>query len=157
MEYQGKYDVFFPSNVAQKLVALIESNADELTKNWLEDVKKHSGAPTYVKYEDEKELYQRVFRVFSQLGKWISRDASKEDIRVYWTGLGKQRRQEGFALSEIIIALALVRQRLWKKVQSEGLLDTAYDLYQAMELYNRVTLFFDSAVFYTAVGYETGD
>jgi hypothetical protein len=73
---------------------------------------------------------------------------------IYWTGLGKQRRKEGFALSEILIALSLVRQRLWKKVQSEGLLDTAYDLYQAMELYNRVTLFFDSAVFYTAVGYE---
>jgi len=157
MEFQGRYDHFFPSDVAQKLVEMIENNADELTKNWLNNVKKHASTPTYAKYEDEKELYQRAFRVFSQLGKWISRDTSKEEIQSYWTGLGKQRRREGFALSEIVLALALVRQELWQKVQTEGLLDTAYDLYQAMELYNRVALFFDKAVFHTAIGYESGE
>jgi len=36
----------------------------------------------------------------------------------------------------------------------EGLLDTPYDLYQAIELNNRVSLFFDRAIFYTACGYE---
>ncbi len=38
----------------------------------------------------------------------------------------------------------------------EGLLDTTYDLYQAIELNDRVTLFFDRAIFFTAVGYERG-
>jgi hypothetical protein len=154
MEFQGRYDHFFPSDVAHKLVEMIEKNADELTKNWLDNVKKHANTPTYGKYGDEAELYQRAYRVFSQLSKWISRDTSPEEIKNYWTGLGKQRRREGFALSEIVLAIAMVRQELWRKVQTEGLLDTAYDLYQAMELYNRVSLFFDKAVFFTAIGYE---
>lgn len=154
MKTQGRYDPFFPSDVGHKLVEMIEKNADELTKNWLHNVKQHSSTPTYAKYGDETELYKRAFRVFSQLSKWISRDTSPEDVKSYWTSLGRQRRREGFHLSEVILAIALVRQELWRKVQTEGLLDTAYDLYQAMELSNRVTLFFDKAVFYTAVGFE---
>ena len=156
MESKGRYDPFFPSDVAHKLVEMIEKNADELTKNWLHNVKNHSSTPTYAKYGDEGELYKRAFRVFSQLSKWISRDTSSEEVKTYWTSLGRQRRKEGFCLSEVVLAIVMVRQELWRKVQSEGLLDTAYDLYQAMELSNRVVLFFDRAVFYAAVGYERG-
>ena len=69
---------------------------------------------------------------------------------------GAQRRKEGFALSEVIQALFLIRRTLWRKIMDEGLLDTTYDLYQAIELNDRVTLFFDRAIFFTAVGYERG-
>jgi len=156
MENQGKYDHFFLTNVSQKLVELIENSADELTMNWLSDVKKSAKTPTYGNF-NEKELFQRAFRVYSQLGKWLSRDTSKEEVKSYWTSLGRQRRQEDFALSEVIQAIALLRRHLWNKVQSEGLLDSAYDLFQAMELYNQVTLFFDRAVYYTALGYESAE
>jgi hypothetical protein len=154
MEYQGKYDHFFLTNVAQKLVDLIERSADELTLNWLADIKKNAKTPTYQAF-NEQDLYQRAFRVFSQLGKWLSRDTSNEEIRSYWTSLGQARRKENYALSEVIHAVALIRRHLWNKVQAEGLLDSAYDLFQAMELYNRVMLFFDRAIYYTAVGYES--
>jgi hypothetical protein len=154
MNFEGKYDQFFPTNVAQKLVELIENNAEELAKKWLEDIKKNVNAPTYKKYQDDHELYHRAYRVYSQLGKWISRDTSKEEIKQYWTNLGIQRRKEGFALSEIILAMIMIRRQLWQKVQSEGLLDTAYDLYQAMDLFNRVTVFFDRAIYNAICGYE---
>jgi len=154
MEYQGKYDHFFLTNVSQKLVELIERNADELTASWLADVKKNSRTPTYQAF-NEKDLYQRAFKVYSQLGKWLSRDTSSEEIRNYWASLGRERRKENFALSEVIHAVALLRRHLWNKVQAEGLLDSAYDLFQAMELYNQVMLFFDWAIYYSAVGYES--
>ena len=156
MEYEGKYDHFFLTNVSQKLVELIEKSADELTVNWLNNVKKNAKTPTYGRF-NEKDLYQRAYRVYSQLGKWLSRDTSQEEIKSYWTGLGLARRREGFSLSEVIHAIALLRRHLWSKVQSEGLLDSAYDLFQAMELYNQVTLFFDRAVFYAAFGFETAE
>jgi hypothetical protein len=153
MEYEEKHKSFFQTPVSQKLVHLIEKDAGELTNNWLRDIKQDSILPTYKSY-DEKELYQRAFRVYSQLGRWISHETTRDEIKLYWTALGKQRREEGFALSEIIHSLATVRKHLWQKVQSEGLLDTALDLYQAIELYNRVMLFFDRAIYYAALGYE---
>jgi len=154
MDNQGSDDYFFQTPVTKRLIDLIEHHADDLTKSWLREIKNDPGTPTYAGYRDEKELYQRAFRVFSQLGKWIAKTTSKEDLKKYWTDLGRQRRKEGFPLSEIVQSLFLIRRHLWQKIETEGLLDTAYDLFQAMELSNQVTLFFDRAVYHAARGYE---
>ncbi|MBS3817892.1 hypothetical protein KGY73_00070 [bacterium] len=145
--------LFSSFSVSQKLVDLIESHADELTNNFIEDIKSHSGTPTYHTY-DERELYKRAYRVYSNLGKWISRDTTKEEISRHYTALGEKRKSEGFSLSEVIQALIVTRNHLWLKVLSEGVLDTVLDLNQAMELYNRVVRFFDKAIYYVSVGYE---
>ena len=142
--------------VSKNLVELIERSADELTNQYLEDVKQHSHLPTYRAF-DEKELYKRAYRVYSQLGKWISRETTKEEVRSYWTALGRQRRREGFPFSEIALSLCHIRRLLWGKIQAAGLMDTALDLYQAMDLYHRVIVFFDRAIYYSAVGYEEKD
>jgi hypothetical protein len=154
MKINEKQRSFFQTPASQKLVHIIERDAHDLTNNWLKDIRQNSSLPTYRAY-DEKELYHRAYRVYSQLGRWISHETTKDEIRVYWTALGRQRREEGFALSEIILSLEMIRRHLWQKVQSEGFLDTALDLLQAIELYNRVMLFFDRAIYYAALGYET--
>jgi len=142
MEYQSR------------LIRLIETSADELTTKWLADIQRSAKTTTY-RSLDEKDLYQRGYRVLSHLGKWITEEIDREESRKEWIQLGRDRRQEGFALSEIIMALALLRRSLWQKIESEGLMDTAYDFFQAMQLHNRVTHFFDRAVYYTACGYES--
>ena len=139
--------------ISDKLVKLIERDADQLSKNWLSNVQSHPLTPTYHIY-DKKKLYERAFRVYSQLGKWISRETSKEDIAKYYTAIGEQRRKEGFTLSEVIQALIITRRHVWLKVLSEGLLDSVLDHHQALELNNRVVLFFDRAIFFTSLGYE---
>jgi len=121
--------------------------------NALSDICKDECTPTYHTYDITK-LYERSFEVYSRLGKWISRETDKEEIARHFMGLGAQRRQEGFALSEVIQALIITKRHLWWKVLQEGFLDTVLDLYQALELNNHVILFFDRAIFYTTVGYE---
>ena len=136
-----------------RLVNLIERSADDLSKAWLLDVKKRSSMPTYQAY-NETRLYSRVFRVYSQLGRWISRSTDKDEIASQYKALGAERFREGFLLSEVIQALYLTRRHLWLKVIHEGLLDTAIDLYGAMQLNNRVVLFFDRAIYNVVRGYE---
>jgi len=139
--------------VSENLVSLIESAADELTRRYLEDVKKNANLPTYRNF-DPDELYRRAHRVYSQLGNWLSQETSKDEIKSYWTALGNRRREEGIPLPEIILTLSLLRRHLWLKVQADGLLDSALDLYQALELNNRVVSFFDKAIYFAACGYE---
>ena len=139
--------------ISQRLVNLIEKNAEELTQNYLTDVRKHPGTHTYHNF-DEKALHDRAFIVYSQLGKWISRETTKEDIKKYYVALGEQRKNEGFDFSEIVQALVILRRHVWLKVLSDGFLDTALDLQQALDLNNRVVLYFDRAIYYSAVGYE---
>lgn len=153
MENNKKDDFPIQTPVSRKLVDLIENGADELTMNWLHDVCENDCTPTYRSF-DRLKLYERAFMVFSQLGKWISRETTKEEIARHYMTLGAERREEGFSLSEVIHALILTRRHLWMKVLDEGLLDTILDFYQAIELNNRVTLFFDRAIYYTILGYE---
>jgi hypothetical protein len=142
--------------MSDKLVDLIEKNARQLSNNWLNDVGKHPNTPTYHSY-DKEELFRRAFDVYSQLSKWISRETTKEEIYNHYFALGVQRYKEGFKLSEVIQALIITRRHIWLKVMSEGFLDTALDMYKALELNNRVILFFDRAIHYTAMGYELDD
>ncbi len=67
---------------------------------------------------------------------------------------GRQRHGEGFALSEVLEALILTRRHLWLLVLSEAFLDTALDLQQALDLNARAVLFFDRAMYFTALGFE---
>ena len=153
MSPEGKKASIHLTPVSQKLVDLIERNAAELTNAWLADIRKDPNTLTY-RHFDPEAVHARAFRVYSHLGKWISQETSKEEVARDYLELGAERCREGFALSEVIQALILIRRNLWRKVMEEGLLDTPYDLYQAIELNNRVSLFFDRAIFYTACGYE---
>jgi hypothetical protein len=139
--------------LAKSLVSLIERNADSLARRWLEIVQTDPCTPTFHRW-DEGQLYTRVFKVYSNLGQSISEQTTKTDVEREYVRLGRQRYAEGFALSEVIRALYISRRVLWLKVQTEGLLDTALDLSLALELNNRVVLFFDRAIYFTAVGYE---
>jgi hypothetical protein len=146
-------DLFFETTASRRLVDLIERNADELTTNYVEDIRRDPRMPSYQGF-DQKEIYRRAFRVYSQLGKWVSNETTKDEVKSYWTALGRQRHREGFPFSEIVLSLCHIRRLLWLKIQAAGLLDTALDLYQAMDLQHRVLLFFDRAIYNAAVGYE---
>lgn len=138
---------------AKNLVHLIERNAESLARRWLEVVRTHPGTPTFHRW-DERQLYTRVFKVYSQLGQSISERTTKKDIAREYVALGRQRYAEGFALSEVIQALIISRRVLWFKIQSDGFLDTALDLNLALDLNNKVLVFFDRAIYYAALGYE---
>jgi hypothetical protein len=143
----------FLTQASQKLVDLIERSADELSKNYIAEIWRDTRMPTYKKL-DTQDIYRRTFSVYSQLGRWISRETTRDAIKTHWTSLGRRRREEGFPLSEIVLSLCHERRLLWNKVQDEGLIDTALDLYQALDLHHRVVIFFDLALYYAAVGYE---
>jgi len=148
-----KGGAFFETPASRKLVELIESNADELTTNYVLAVQRDPRMSRYQGF-DQKEVFARAYRVYSQLGRWVSRETTKEEMQDYWTALGRQRRKEGFPFSEIVLSLCHIRRVLWEKVQAEGVLDTVLDLYQAMDLHQRVVLFFDRAMYFAAAGYE---
>lgn len=141
--------------VSQKLVDLIERNADDLTKRWLELVRKHPDTVSYHTY-NERELYDRAFSVYSQLGRWLSANSTKGEIEKNYRTMGAQRRREGFKLSEVLQALIITRRVLWGKIENDGFLDSALDLIQALQLNNQTILFFDRAMVYAAQGYESG-
>jgi hypothetical protein len=137
--------------VSRKLIKVIQDHSSDLARKWLQNVQKSSTTPTYQTF-DEKALLERVQNVYANLGKWLEEETSQ--VEHYYTDLGAERLEEGFKLSEVLSALSITKRVLWEHVLTQGLLDSALDLHQAMELNNRVVLFFDKAAYYVAVGYE---
>ena len=136
-----------------RLITLIENSADELTKKWMAIVRNHPDMPTYRDY-DEGKLYERAFSVYSQLGKWLSDETTKEEIQDIYLKLGKQRHEEGFKLSELLLALVITRRVLWIMLPKGDLLEDVSSLYDGLDVTNHTILFFDRAMVYAAQGYE---
>jgi hypothetical protein len=140
--------------ISQRLVQLIETHADELTKRWLKDVRQNVDTPGYHTFP-EQELYKRAFDVYSHLGRWIGSETHRAEVERVYTALGAERFREGFTLSEVVEALLLTKRHLWWYVREHGLIDSAVHLYQSIELFETVVLFFDRAVHFAVVGYES--
>jgi hypothetical protein len=136
-----------------RLITLIENSADELTKKWMGIVRNHPDMPTYRNY-DEGKLYERAFSVYSQVGKWLSDETTKEEIQDIYVTLGKQRREEGFKLSELLLAMVITRRVLWIMLPKGDLLEDVSSLYDGLDVTNHTILFFDRAMVYAAQGYE---
>jgi hypothetical protein len=139
--------------ISQRLVQLIESHADELTKRWLKDVRHNKDTPGYHTFP-ESELFKRAFDVYSHLGRWIGSEEHRAEVERDYTALGAARFREGFALSEVVEALFLTKRHLWWYVREHGSIDSAVHLYQSLELFECVARFFDRAVHHAVVGYE---
>ena len=138
--------------ISQRLVEMIETHAEELTKRWLKEVRQSEATAGYHSLPEDT-LCKRAFDVYAHLGRWVG-EGRPEEVERTFTALGRERFHEGLRLSEVIEALAMTKYQLWAYIRDNGLFNSALELYQALELYNRVALFFDRAAYYAIVGYE---
>ena len=136
-----------------RLVDLIEDHADELTGRLVSTVREDPRTVGYRQFDDE-ELGTRAREVYSHLGQWLGK-TSEGAVETEYFRLGKIRRAEGIPLSEVVMALLLVRRNLWQFVESQGA-NTSLELRQQLDLELLVVRFFDRAIFHTVRGYELG-
>jgi len=139
--------------ISQLLVELIEKNADSLATQWLKDVKKNPNTPYYHTFQEEP-LFERARTMYKNLSGWLSLSSSKEETARFYREYGEKRFREGFPLPELIYSFILFRRHLWLFIMNSGFYDSAYELLRALELNNRVILFFDRGLHNMALGYE---
>lgn len=134
-----------------KLVALIESHAEELTARMVRLVREDPRTQGYHRFDDE-ELGDRARLVYANLGQWLG-ETSEEKVEEEYFRIGQIRFEEGIPLSQVVMALLLTRRNLWAFVDLQGW-DTIFDLRQQMDLEVMVVRFFDRAIHHAVRGYE---
>ncbi len=139
--------------ISRMLVELIAKNGDKLASQWLKDVRKNIHTPFYHAFPEDL-LYERAFDMYKNLRHWLDVQTPKEEVVKYYRKYGEERCREGFPLPQLIYSFILFRRHLWLFILQEGFFDSAYELLRAMELNNRVILFFDRAMHSMALGYE---
>lgn len=141
------------NKLSDSLVILIEKHAEDIAAIWLADVISNRSTPGYHTF-DRQSLTQRMLLVAGHFGRWLEGSYGGEDIRSFYTNLGRERYLEGFPLSEVITALSLTKKYIREYARSRKMWEKTIDIYMALELEWRTMFFFDEAAFYVIRGYE---
>ena len=138
--------------IAQRMVGLIETHADQLARGLIEKVL-NSDKMSDMRKVPLPELQQRVYEIYHNLNDWLD-TKTEGDIERWYTAIGARRASQGVALSHLVCALLAVKEQLWDFLSREALLDRPLELYQEIALLRLVDQFFDRAVYYAARGHE---
>jgi 8-oxo-dGTP diphosphatase len=135
------------------LLRMLTEHADQVAQFWLEEVRTSGNTPTYHTLEPQA-LVERAVIVLQQFGRWLKSEQAGSEIKDFYRALGRQRRSQGAALTEVLTSLMLLRKNIWAFVRRQGILSKPLDAYRALELDRRLIAFFDKAMRYVAEGFE---
>lgn|SRR5487761_848330 len=138
--------------LSDRLVRMIENHADQLTLGAVQNLRSSPHTPSYQGLSHD-DLYQRVYKVYHDLGRWLA-EKTDNALHDWYAELGEKRFSQGIPLSEVIWALILTKYYLRDYIRMYGLADSALELHQQQELYHLLDYFFDRSLLYAALGYE---
>ena len=138
--------------LSDKLAKMIESHSDLIIKRWMSEVVSDR---TMSSFTDANVDYvrERVANVLLNLREWISYDTSKVDIGRRYAVEGIEYFRKGIPLCESVRSFVILKKIIWSFSINECSIDSAYELYQMSELYERIIIFFDQAIYYITRGY----
>jgi hypothetical protein len=140
--------------ISEKFVRLIKDNIDEIVKYWCSEIHENETTPAFRSVEAQVCVPYGT-TVLRQLGDWLDEKKKPSELKDMYIELGKQRADEGLPIEDIVSAHLLLKRHIWLFVLSHGFLSTAFELYQVLEINNRVVNFFDHLIYYMVYGYET--
>lgn len=139
--------------LTRRLVNVIVKNKEEIIYSWIEEVASSKSTAEYHKF-DRKKLFHIGDRIISQIILWLGGLYDINHLKTFYIKLGRERRREGFKVSETLSALSLVRKHIWDFAVERGVWHKNIDIYMTFEMQRRMTIFFDLAIFYLTHGYE---
>ncbi len=139
--------------IALRLVRLIESHSDELAESLLQKLERSSRAVDLRKVP-ANEIRERTYEVYRNLSDWLLTKTDADIERVY-VRVGRRRAEQDVSLSALCWALMMTEENLWEFLQMEGMPEKPLEILGGFELLRLLDQFFDRAVYYAVVGYES--
>jgi hypothetical protein len=137
------------------LMLAIESHADRLAKDFVADLNQNPKTPC-LRRRDTEELERVARDLYAQIAKWLS-ETNPEEVEAKFKARARRQRKAGIPLSEIVMAVILLKKHVWEFVKRNAEVDSINDLYQRDEVMIRVAEFFDRVLYAVARGYEEGE
>jgi hypothetical protein len=140
------------SELEERLVEIIESKATEVSQRWYRDMQESHYIPTMHNVSEDEGM-RMAMTVYSNLGKWLSPTGSKE-IKDTYRDFGSSMFHRGFDMEEVVMVLILLKRYLWLALLEMGLMTTDLNIYQTLELNNKVVLYYDRGIYFALIGYR---
>jgi len=99
------------------------------------------------------ELKHRTYEIYRNLTDWML-NKTEAEVEERYIGIGARRAHQGVPFSQFLYAIHATKENLWDFLQQEGLLEPE-ELISHMELLRAMEHFFDRALYFASVGYES--
>jgi hypothetical protein len=139
--------------LAYRLVRLIEKHSDELAQNLLAQVQTSEKTAAFSRVP-AAELRDRVYGIYRNLGDWLL-GKTESEIEVRYCEIGARRAAQGVPFSQLVEAIILTKDTLWQFLMKEAAVDRPLEVFGELEMLQLLDQFFDRAIFYAALGYES--
>ncbi len=139
--------------IAIRLVHLIESHSEELAESLQHKLERSSRTADLRKFPSH-EIRERGLEVYRNLSAWLLTKTSEDIERVY-VPLGRHRAEQGVAMSAVCWALMKTQENLWDFLELQGMGEKPLEILGGFELLRLLDQFFDQAIYFTTLGYES--
>jgi len=139
--------------ISDRLVQLLESQAERLTNSWVELLRSNENTQTYGVIDDAI-LIKRIHDVYRKLHLWLDWGVSSEDVARYFMLIGQERQEQDIPLCAVCYAVILARRNLYIHIMEESVPRDSLEMQQVNEFNSRITYFFDKAIYFIIKGYE---
>lgn len=137
-----------------RLVQLIEDHADKLSEGLARKLTGSERCKRLVQLVPAEEVRRRGYEIYRHLGDWLT-NKTEPEIEERYVGIGRRRALQGVPYPDFLWAVTLTKEFLWEYLEREGLLEEPVELFGEMELLHTLERFFECAVYYAAIGYES--
>jgi len=137
-----------------RLVQLIEAHADRLSEGLMQKVRNCDQCSEFLQRVPADEVKRRTYEVYRNLSDWLLTKTESE-IEERYVGLGIRRAKQGVPFSAFLWAISTTKEYLWEFLRQEGLLEQPVDLFGEIDLLHSLERFFDRAIYFASLGYES--
>lgn len=136
--------------LSDALVEIIEERATEIAQKWYRETKKSPYVPGLENISEDDAL-EMAANVYRRLSHWLTPSAEHE-VKETYLRFGESLFYRGFRMEEVIMILILIKRYLWLHLLEQGLMTTNLDVYQVLDVNNKVVLYFDRAIYFALIG-----
>jgi hypothetical protein len=141
--------------VALRLVRLIETQSDRITRNLIRKIQTSPRTGDMQKVP-ELELLNGMRELLQHLSEWLL-TKTDADIETLYRELGGRWATRGVALAHSCWAVVATKEYLWDFLQNQGFLRSPIELYGEIELLWLLDHFFDRALCSLVEGYTQNE
>jgi hypothetical protein len=141
--------------VALRLVRLIESHSDRITKDLVTKLQ-NSPRTSDLRRVPEVELLTGIRELLQHLRDWLL-TKTETDVETRYHEMGVRFAGQGIALAHACWAVVMIKEDLWEFLQKQAFLRSPIELYGEMELLWVLNKFFDRALCAIVMAYPQSE
>lgn len=141
---------------ARKFLSDLETHTDHLSEGVFQKIARSGNCAELLRKVPRKDQRETMKDIYRQLTEWLLNESKAVDEN-YYVNLGMRRAQQGVPFSEVLSAVFAAREYFWEYISQETLLDEPTDFWGSVRLLHSLDCCFDSALRFTAIGYQRSE